>query len=72
MLRRIAWLITIVPLLLILAENPAEAYVDPGTASYLFQLLTAAALGGIYLLRTYWSRLITGVRSLVSRDPARE
>ena len=51
-----------------LGELPAEAYVDPGSASYLFQLLVGGALGGLFLMRTYWTRLVTTVRSRFSRD----
>jgi len=63
-------LMSIVLLLLVLFEGPAEAYIDPGSASYLFQLLAGALLGGLFLLRTYWNRVVTTVRSLVSRDAA--
>ncbi len=61
-------LMSIVLLLLLLFERPAEAYIDPGSASYLFQLVAGALLGGLFLLRTYWSRVVTTLRSLVSRD----
>ena len=63
-------LMSIVLLLLLLFERPAEAYIDPGSASYLFQLLAGALLGGLFLLRTYWNRVVTTLRSLVSRDAA--
>jgi hypothetical protein len=69
-LRRV-WLILTVLLLLAVAERPAEAYVDPGSASYIFQLAMGALLGGIFVVRTYWSRLVTAVRSVVSRGAAR-
>ena len=58
-------------LLLLISERPAEAYIDPGTASYVFQIIVGAVLGGVFLLRTYWSRLLTTVRSMVSRDAVR-
>ena len=61
----------IVLLLLVISERPAEAYIDPGTASYVFQVIAGAILGGVFLLRTYWTRVVTTVRSLVSRDAAR-
>jgi hypothetical protein len=64
-------LLGIVLLLLVISERPAEAYIDPGTASYVFQMIAGAALGVLFLLRTYWQRLVTTVRSLVSRDAAR-
>jgi hypothetical protein len=55
-------------LLLVVSDRPAHAYVDPGTASYLFQLIAGAVLGVVFVLRTYWNRIVTSVRSLVSRD----
>ena len=68
---RTAWLVVLVPLLAIVAERPAEAYVDPGSASYVFQLVMGALLGGIFLLRMYWARLVMAIRSVVSRGAAR-
>jgi len=38
------------------------AYLDPGSGSYLIQLLVAAALGGLLLLRLYWQRVKSFVR----------
>jgi hypothetical protein len=64
-------LVSIVLLLLVISERPAAAYIDPGTASYVFQVVAGAVLGGVFLLRTYWTRVVTTVRSLVSRDAAR-
>lgn len=64
-------LMSIVLLLLVISERSAEAYIDPGTASYVFQVIAGAILGGVFLLRTYWSRVVTTVRSLVSRDAVR-
>jgi hypothetical protein len=64
-------ILTISVLLLVIAERPAEAYIDPGTASYVFQVIAGAVLGGIFLVRTYWNRVVTSVRSRVSRDAAR-
>ncbi len=64
-------LLGIVVLLLVISERPAEAYIDPGTASYLFQVIAGAALGVVFLLRTYWQRLVSSVRALVSRDAPR-
>ena len=69
--RQIFPLVGIVLLLLMVTERPAEAYIDPGTASYVFQMIAGAVLGGVFLLRTYWNRIVTAVRSMVSRDIAR-
>lgn len=32
-------------------------YLDPGSGSYLLQLLVAGALGLVFALRVYWSRI---------------
>lgn len=34
------------------------SYLDPGSGSYLFQLLIAAAVGGLYLLRQEGKRIL--------------
>jgi hypothetical protein len=39
----------------ILAAPPA--YLDPGSGSYLLQLLLAGILGGIFVVRMYWTRI---------------
>jgi hypothetical protein len=44
--------------LLYLAFPPfAYAYLDPGTGSYVFQLLIAGAVGLGFLVKVYWSRI---------------
>lgn len=43
--------------LVMLAANDAQAYLDPGSASIIFQALVASVLGGLVVLRVYWSRL---------------
>lgn len=32
-------------------------YIDPGTGSYLVQMIIAAVLGGMFVLKTYWYRI---------------
>ncbi len=34
-----------------------EAYLDPGSGSYLLQLLIAGFLGGLFALRASWGRI---------------
>lgn len=33
------------------------AYLDPGSGSFLFQLLIAGLLGGLYATKSYWIRI---------------
>jgi hypothetical protein len=45
-------------LLAALAMTPsAHAYLDPGTGSILIQGLIAAVVGGLFYIRTAWSRI---------------
>ena len=39
-----------------IAARPAN-YLDPGSGSYLLQLLIAGALGALFALRLYWGRV---------------
>ncbi len=38
------------------------AYLDPGSGSFILQLLIAAILGGLVALRAYWGRLMSFFR----------
>jgi apolipoprotein N-acyltransferase len=63
--REVGWLVGVVLVLLLWSEQPADAYVDPGSASYVFQLLVGTALGALFALRMCWERVKTVVRGLL-------
>jgi hypothetical protein len=42
---------------LVLCAAPAQAYLDPGTGSYVFQMAAAALVSVGFLARAYWHRL---------------
>jgi len=44
-------------LLAVVLVDDAHAYLDPGVGSMLFQSLIAAIAGGIFFIKTYWSKL---------------
>jgi hypothetical protein len=54
MLSKITTLIFLAATVLLLSPADAWAYIDPGTGSYLFQLIIAGGLAGVYTLRRYW------------------
>lgn len=59
-------------LLLILAlPSSAWAYIDPGAGSYLFQLLIAGGVAGLYTLRRYWHAVVGQMQTLVRRFSSR-
>ena len=43
-------------------------YLDPGSGSFILQLLIAAILGGLVAIRAYWGRIKTYVKRLLSRE----
>ena len=54
--------------LLYLAFPPfAYAYLDPGTGSYVFQLLIAGAVGLGFLVKVYWNKIKLFLTRLFSK-----
>lgn len=57
-----------VALLQILLVRDAQAYVDPGTGSLIFQVIIATVVGVGAAVRLYWER----IKTFLSRTPAPE
>jgi hypothetical protein len=49
-----------ITLFLILFSCPliANAYIDPGIGSTIFQAIIAGIIGGAYLVKSYWFKII--------------
>jgi len=43
--------------LVALCQSDAYGYIDPGTGSYLLQLLIAGVLGSLFAIKVYWGKL---------------
>ncbi len=41
------------------SSHSAHAYIDPGTGSYIFQLLIGMGLASAYLVKVYWRRILS-------------
>ena len=52
----------------LLAARPARAYLDPGSGSFIYQILIASLLGAGVAIRMYWRR----IKGFFARRPARE
>lgn len=53
-------IITVLSLIFVLQEllsQDAHAYLDPGTGSYVFQVLIATVIGGLFALKMYWQKI---------------
>jgi len=42
--------------LILIAKN-AFAYIDPGTGSYVIQIVLAVLFGSLFMLKTFWKRV---------------
>lgn len=61
-------LFLIVTLQLTLSQN-AFAYLDPGTGSYIFQVLVATIIGGLFTIKMHWQKIKNFFGNLISRKP---
>ncbi len=44
-------------LFFLIFSEEAYAYLDPGTGSYILQLIIAGLLGGLFALKMFWSKV---------------
>jgi hypothetical protein len=61
---RFLTLIAFAGLLLVFCPKQADAYLDPGSSSMLWQILLAVVLALGYMARRYWTR----IRALLGRN----
>jgi hypothetical protein len=45
-----------------------EPYLDPGSGSFLIQVLIATLLGGAFILRSYWGKLLGFFRRVLGKN----
>ena len=49
--------VIIVAILAILTPDLAHAYLDPGTGSYIVQMIIAGLLGAAFAMKVFWMRI---------------
>jgi len=42
-----------------LLPSSAHAYLDPGTGSYMFQMLIAGLIGASFAVKVYWKKIVS-------------
>ena len=52
---------------LILMTKNAFAYIDPGTGSYVIQIVLAVLFGFLFMLKTYWKMVKAFLRNIFSK-----
>jgi len=48
---------------------PASAYLDPGTGSYIIQMVVAGVLGALFAVKVFWVRIRLFLGRVFSRGP---
>jgi len=59
--------ILLIILLLTVSTKPAHAYLDPGSGSYIIQLIIAGGVGALFTVKTFWSQIKNFFTSLFHR-----
>lgn len=54
-----------------LFARPAQAYLDPGTGSYITQVIVGLLAGGAYAVKVYWRQIIAFFKKLTKQPKAR-
>jgi hypothetical protein len=59
-------MIAMMILILLFFPKTAFAYLDPGSGSFIFQILLAGLLGILFAIKLYWSKIKNQVNKLFS------
>ncbi len=63
LLRKTIWLVLLFGAGSLLFPGRAQAYIDPGTGSYVLQMAVAGLLTTAYVVKLYWRKIIQALRS---------
>ncbi|MBZ0187082.1 MAG: hypothetical protein K8F91_12615 [Candidatus Obscuribacterales bacterium] len=64
--------LTIALLWIIACPLPALAYLDPGTGSFIFQLVIGSVLAGLTTIKIFWSRIVDKFKPTTKAPPEDE
>jgi len=67
--QRLFNLIYFMLIVMVATARDAHAYLDPGTGSYILQLVLAALLGTAFAVKLFWLRIKTFFANLVTKKP---
>lgn len=69
--KRVNWVVLIIGIMVISPE-PAHAYIDPGSGSYVIQVALASVFGFLFVLKSYWVSLKTMVARMFAKPQQNE
>ena len=62
---KFVWTILVFAIIVWMPNNQAHAYLDPGSSSFIIQIIVAGLLGMVMTLRFYWVRITNAIRNLL-------
>jgi hypothetical protein len=65
--QNLAFLSAVVVLLGLLCTSRASAYIDPGTGSYVLQIVAAGILAGLLMVKVFWGNFKESLSRLFLR-----
>jgi len=54
---RFRQVLAVAALFWLILPNEAYAYIDPGTGSYMFQMMIGFLVGGLFAAKLFWQRI---------------
>ena len=69
---RLVMILVFLTLLYLASLQKAYAYLDPGTTSFILQLIIAALVGTLCTVRLFWNKIKTFFKNLFSRGQNQE
>ena len=64
---RLITILVVLALFSLIFPLKAYAYLDPGTGSYIFQLIIAAFVGGLFAVKLFWNKIKIFLKNLFSK-----
>jgi len=64
--------VVLVVLLLLIFTRDAHAYIDPGTGSYILQLIIAGLVGALFAVKIYWRKIKAFFSNPFSKEQEKE
>lgn len=61
-------ILLLILIIVILIPKAAFAYLDPGTGSYVLQVVIALFIGAIYSVKIYWTKIKTFIKRTFSKE----
>lgn len=55
---------------ILIIPSSTYAYIDPGTGSYILQMIAAGILGGLFAIKMFWLQVKNFFKRIFSRDKA--